>query len=106
MIEVLVVLLAAAVLCVWLSRRLGLGSVLGYLIGGALIGPSRLRMIVDVDRITEISELGVVMLLFPIWPRIAPAAPLGNAPRFIPPVALAPLKGGGADMARVFKLAS
>jgi monovalent cation:proton antiporter-2 (CPA2) family protein len=72
MIEVLVVLLAAAVLCVSLSRRLGFGSVLGYLIGGALIGPSGLRLIVDVDRITEVSELGVVMLLFLIGLELRP----------------------------------
>ena len=72
MIEVLVVLLAAAVLCVSLSRRLGFGSVLGYLIGGALIGPSGLRLIVDVERITEVSELGVVMLLFLIGLELRP----------------------------------
>lgn len=72
MIEVLVVLLAAAVLCVSISRWLGFGSVLGYLIAGALIGPSGMRLIVDVDRIAEISELGVVMLLFLIGLELRP----------------------------------
>jgi len=40
MLETLVVLLAASVLFVPLSRRFGFGSVLGYLVAGAAIGPS------------------------------------------------------------------
>jgi monovalent cation:proton antiporter-2 (CPA2) family protein len=64
MLITLVALLAAAVLLVSLSRRLGLGSILGYLIAGLLIGPSGLRLVTDVDSISEISELGVLMLLF------------------------------------------
>jgi CPA2 family monovalent cation:H+ antiporter-2/glutathione-regulated potassium-efflux system protein KefB len=64
MIGPLVLLLAAAVLMVSLSRRLGFGSILGYLVAGALIGPSGLRLITDVHDIAEISEFGVLMLLF------------------------------------------
>ncbi|MBS0298303.1 MAG: cation:proton antiporter [Proteobacteria bacterium] len=64
MIVTLVVLLAAAVLLVSLSRRLGFGSILGYLLAGALIGPSGLRLVTDVESIKDISELGVLMLLF------------------------------------------
>jgi glutathione-regulated potassium-efflux system protein KefB len=64
MLVTLVALLAAAVLLVSLSRRLGLGSILGYLIAGLLIGPSGLRLVTDVESISEISELGVLMLLF------------------------------------------
>jgi glutathione-regulated potassium-efflux system protein KefB len=64
MLLTLVALLAAAVLLVSLSRRLGLGSILGYLIAGLLIGPSGLGVVTDVESITEISELGVLMLLF------------------------------------------
>ena len=64
MLITLVALLAAAVLLVSLSRRLGLGSILGYLIAGLLIGPSGLRLVTDVESISEISELGVLMLLF------------------------------------------
>jgi monovalent cation:proton antiporter-2 (CPA2) family protein len=41
-----------------------LGSILGYLIAGLLIGPSGLRLVTDVESISEISELGVLMLLF------------------------------------------
>ena len=64
MLETLVFLLAAAVLFVSISRRLGFGSILGYLVAGVLIGPSGIGLIRDVARISEISELGVLMLLF------------------------------------------
>ena len=64
MLLTLLVLLAAAVVLVSLSRRLGLGSILGYLVAGVLIGPSGFRLVTDVQSISEISELGVLMLLF------------------------------------------
>ena len=64
MLLMLVVLLAAAVLLVSLSRRFGFGSILGYLLAGVLIGPSGLRLVTDVSTISDISELGVLMLLF------------------------------------------
>ena len=64
MLLTLVVLLAAAVLLVSLSRRFGFGSILGYLLGGVLIGPSGLRLVTDVATISDISGLGVLMLLF------------------------------------------
>ena len=72
MLLTLAILLAAAVLLVPLSRRLGFGSVLGYLVGGALIGPSGLRLITDVHAIAGVSELGVVMLLFLIGLEVRP----------------------------------
>jgi monovalent cation:proton antiporter-2 (CPA2) family protein len=64
MLVTLVALLAAAVILVSVSRRIGLGSILGYLVAGLVIGPSGLRLVTDVESITEISELGVLMLLF------------------------------------------
>jgi CPA2 family monovalent cation:H+ antiporter-2/glutathione-regulated potassium-efflux system protein KefB len=64
MLATLVCLLAAAVLFVSLSRRAGFGSILGYLVAGALIGPSGLGLVRDVHDIAEISEFGVLMLLF------------------------------------------
>jgi monovalent cation:proton antiporter-2 (CPA2) family protein len=64
MLLTVVILLAAAVVLVSLSRRLGVGSILGYLLAGVLIGPSGLRLVTDVTSISEISELGVLMLLF------------------------------------------
>jgi monovalent cation:proton antiporter-2 (CPA2) family protein len=69
----LVILLAAAVLAVPLAKRLGFGSVLGYLGAGLVIGPAGLRLVTDVASITEASELGVVMLLFLIGLELRPA---------------------------------
>jgi monovalent cation:proton antiporter-2 (CPA2) family protein len=68
----LAILLATAVILVPVSRRLGFGSVLGYLVGGALIGPSGLRLITDVDEIQGVSELGIIMLLFLIGLEVRP----------------------------------
>jgi monovalent cation:proton antiporter-2 (CPA2) family protein len=72
MLETLVALLAASVVLVPLSRRAGFGSVLGYLVGGAVIGPQGLRLVTDVEEIRNISELGVVMLLFLIGLELRP----------------------------------
>src|SRR5439155_10444637 len=58
------VYLAAGVIAVPLFRRLGLGSVLGYLIAGMLIGPWGLRLISDPQTVLDFSEFGVVLLLF------------------------------------------
>lgn len=56
--------LAAAVIAVPLSKRLGLGSVLGFLLAGVAIGPWGLKLIGDVDSILHFSEFSVVLLLF------------------------------------------
>jgi monovalent cation:proton antiporter-2 (CPA2) family protein len=72
MLPTLVTLLAAAVLFVPITRRLGLGSVLGYLVAGAVIGPMALGLVTSVDQIAQISELGVVMLLFLIGLELRP----------------------------------
>lgn len=72
MLSTLAILLAAAVVLVPLSRRLGLGSVLGYLVGGALIGPAGLGLVTDVQAIADVSELGVIMLLFLIGLEVRP----------------------------------
>ena len=72
MIALLVALLAAAVLFVPISRRLGFGSVLGYLAAGVAIGPYGLRLVQDVGQIADVSALGVVMLLFLIGIELRP----------------------------------
>ncbi|HET7884264.1 MAG TPA: monovalent cation:proton antiporter-2 (CPA2) family protein [Acetobacteraceae bacterium] len=72
MLDTLVVLLAAATLAVPLTRRAGFGSVLGYLLAGLVIGPGGLRLITDVQAISSIAELGVVMLLFLIGLEVRP----------------------------------
>src|ERR1700754_4381522 len=72
MLPTLVALLAAATIAVPLSRRAGLGSVLGYLLAGVAIGPFGLRLADGVQEIAAISELGVVMLLFLIGLELRP----------------------------------
>ena len=64
MLITIVTLLAAAVFVVSITRRLGFGGILGYLVAGVAIGPSGLRLVDDVHAIADISELGVLMLLF------------------------------------------
>lgn len=58
--------LLAAVVAVPLFKRLRLGAVLGYLAAGIVIGPWGLGLITGVDRILQVSEFGVVLLLFVI----------------------------------------
>jgi glutathione-regulated potassium-efflux system protein KefB len=68
-----VALLGAAVVAVPLFRRLGLGSVLGYLAGGLLIGPFGLKWFSDPQSILHVAELGVVMFLFVIGLEMRPS---------------------------------
>jgi monovalent cation:proton antiporter-2 (CPA2) family protein len=67
------IFLAAAVLMVPLSRKLGLGAVLGYLAAGVLIGPWGLGLIDDVEAILHFSEFGVVLFLFLIGLELQPS---------------------------------
>ncbi|MDH3872239.1 MAG: monovalent cation:proton antiporter-2 (CPA2) family protein, partial [Gammaproteobacteria bacterium] len=66
-------LLGAAVVAVPLFQRLGLGSVLGYLVAGVLVGPWGLGIIDQVDEIRHLAEFGVVFLLFIIGIELKPA---------------------------------
>lgn len=59
-----IIYLGAAVLAVPLSKRVGLGSVLGYLIAGMLIGPWGFGLIQNVETVLHFAEFGVVMMLF------------------------------------------
>lgn len=68
-----VALLAAMVVAATLFRRLGLGSVLGYLAAGLLIGPSALGLVRDPESVLHVAELGVVMFLFIIGLEMRPA---------------------------------
>ena len=56
--------LAAVVIAVPLFKALRLGSVLGYLVAGVLIGPHGLGLIGDVHKVQQVAEFGVVLLLF------------------------------------------
>jgi glutathione-regulated potassium-efflux system ancillary protein KefC len=66
------VYLAAAVLFVPLAARFKLGSVLGYLIAGCVIGPDCLRLVRDVESILHFAEFGVVLMLFMIGLELDP----------------------------------
>ncbi len=65
LIEVIVILLAA-VISVLLFQRLQLGSVLGYLAAGTVIGPTGLGLVRDLEGTRALAELGVVFLLFTV----------------------------------------
>ncbi len=67
-----VMFLAAAVIAVSVSKRLGLGAVVGYLGAGALIGPHLLNLTPDMSQASEFSELGVILLLFVIGMELSP----------------------------------
>lgn len=67
------VFLAATVLAVPLFRKLGLGSVLGYLAAGIALGPWGLRIVSDAEGVLHTAEFGVVMLLFVIGLELQPS---------------------------------
>jgi len=67
------IFLAAAVIAVPLFRRIGFGSVLGYLAAGLAIGPHGFGLITDVEDILKFSKIGVVLLLFIIGLELQPA---------------------------------
>src|SRR5206468_4164055 len=66
------VFFAAAVICVPIAARLKLGSVLGYLIAGALIGPWGLRLVAESEATHNLADLGVVLMLFAIGLELDP----------------------------------
>jgi len=67
------IFLAATVLAVPLCRRLGLGSVLGYLLAGMILGPWGMRLVEADEGVMHIAEFGVVMLLFVIGLELQPS---------------------------------
>jgi glutathione-regulated potassium-efflux system protein KefB len=68
-----VALLAAGVVAVPIFKRLGLGSILGYLAAGLVIGPFGLGLFSDPEAILHVAELGVVMFLFIIGLEMEPS---------------------------------
>ncbi|NNF40306.1 MAG: glutathione-regulated potassium-efflux system protein KefB [Woeseiaceae bacterium] len=65
--------LLAAVISVPISRWLGLGSVLGYLAAGIIIGPFGFAFVDDAEHILHFAELGVVFLLFIVGLELQPS---------------------------------
>jgi len=64
MLETAVIYLVAAIIAVPVAKRLGLGSVLGYLLAGILISPNLLGLVGDQTSVMHFAEFGVVMMLF------------------------------------------
>ena len=67
-----IVFLGAAVVAVPIAKRLGVGSIIGYLVAGMVIGPFGLSFIKTTDAIVPIAELGVVLLLFVLGLELKP----------------------------------
>jgi glutathione-regulated potassium-efflux system ancillary protein KefC/glutathione-regulated potassium-efflux system protein KefB len=67
------VFLIAAIVAVPIAKRLGLGSVLGYLVAGAVIGPFGLQAFGDPEGAMHAAEFGVVIMLFLIGLELEPA---------------------------------
>lgn len=65
-------LLGAAIVFVPITQRLGLGSVLGYLLAGLTVGPSVLGFVTNTESMAHVSEFGVVFLLFIIGLELEP----------------------------------
>ena len=73
MLEMAVIYLAAAIVAVPIAKRLGLGSVLGYLIAGIIIGPFVFGLVGDQTDVMHFAEFGVVMMLFLVGLELQPA---------------------------------
>lgn len=71
-LPLLVVFLVAIVIAVPIARKLKLGSVMGYLAAGVVIGPYGMRWIRNPDAISGLSEFGVALLLFVIGLELSP----------------------------------
>jgi CPA2 family monovalent cation:H+ antiporter-2/glutathione-regulated potassium-efflux system ancillary protein KefC len=69
----LFIFLAAAAIAVPVAKKLGLGSVLGYLIAGIIIGPFGLSLISDIEEVMHFTEFGVVMMLFLVGLELKPS---------------------------------
>ena len=67
------ILLGAALFFVMLFRRLGLGATLGYIVAGALIGPSVLGLFREPEAIQRVSEIGIALLLFIVGLELRPS---------------------------------
>ncbi|QKX16705.1 monovalent cation:proton antiporter-2 (CPA2) family protein [Microbulbifer sp. YPW1] len=67
-----VIFLAAAVFSVPLAKRLGFGSVLGYLVAGVLIGPHAFGLVGDTSDELHFAEFGVALMLFLIGLELRP----------------------------------
>jgi glutathione-regulated potassium-efflux system protein KefB len=96
--------LMAGVLAAPIAARVGLGSVLGYLIAGVVIGPWALNLVGETERVSHVAEFGVVILLFLIGLEVRPSQ-LWSLRTTILGLGSAQLLGAGALLAGVAMLA-
>lgn len=66
------VLMAAAVIAVPLARWLRLGSILGYLMAGVVLGPAALGLVDQPDTVLQLAEYGVVLMMFLVGLELEP----------------------------------
>jgi glutathione-regulated potassium-efflux system protein KefB len=66
-------MLGVALMFVTIFRRLGLGATLGYIVAGALIGPSVLGLFQEPETIQRVSEVGIAFLLFIVGLELQPS---------------------------------
>ena len=67
------IMLGVALVFVTIFRRLGLGATLGYIVAGALIGPSLLGFVRDPEAALQVSEIGIALLLFIVGLELEPS---------------------------------
>jgi Kef-type K+ transport system membrane component KefB len=67
------IMLGTALVFVMIFRRLGLGATLGYIVGGALIGPQLLSLVTDPEDLASFSEIGIALLLFIVGLELQPS---------------------------------
>lgn len=66
-------MLSAALLFVILFRRAGLGATLGYIVSGAVIGPSLFNLVGEAATIQSVAEIGIALLLFIVGLELRPS---------------------------------
>jgi CPA2 family monovalent cation:H+ antiporter-2 len=64
LVSVLAITVAAAAIFGYLAQRIGLVSIVGYLLAGLLIGPHALGLVAELDLVEQMGEIGVIFLMF------------------------------------------
>ena len=65
-IPALAIIIVSATLAGWVSQRIGLVPIIGFLFAGVVIGPNALGLVDQIETVELVSEIGVILLLFTI----------------------------------------